>query len=1005
LATTAVGSLAGCSDLFSDEKAVDIVISSATLNLHADQTATLSIAVTKGKNRLLSLSNPEEIINVDATIGAIEETDSGEISVEFDEFVRRRSIADGQVLYSHPPIGFDVGDQSPGDIALEIIYPEVTVSTESEEFQYTPRYRFSGGTLDEYLDYTTLNEAGIDQRYAGDWYSPYEKFEQLSDDDRKLDFAGTGILEQLYLAGYASETEATWVGDADTDSNPSKYVHSPLHSRPPWSYTTTVPESTQIPGTGHLASAYLIKLQREAVLRDRLSLTANNVLLDQTTDREDVLSSLSTFLQDTFETLAEIPSIATGVGAIEFAGTLAGLANSTDALTNDLESLADFGDFTNNINRADKTLSYAHLVALTGLELNQVAIVSAVTIDDDWRTHSFGRYNDILLQQFVTVYALRKMVLGALTTSYQDFKAETSSQRKIATWLLTATQDYLWSVNRSFNYLSQLRGAELASGTVSIEPDAIETPAYAHTSTVVSARVENTTGTRYRDTLRIRLNGEPVGQRSTDLDPGEYNDIDFEIMFSEPGTYEVSINQTPVDTIAVETAFEIGTPESTKSTVEVGEPVVIELPVTNTTSKPLEFVYSVDAGNGRDTQTVRTTIEANESEVVRAPLVYQQPGTYTVTVEDETLGELTVSPCSFPSDQAFPMTGYNEENQGYNPVASGPPGELEAGTPIVRWEYTLSSDQYSWQPILADGDLFLLGEQSLVSLNPCTGAEHWSTDLNGVTGGTPAYLDGRVYLADKEGTAYALDSGTGEIVSQTGLPENATSAVVSDSTVYLYNEQENFDFTPEQLSAFDTELNPEWSAEVVDGYQHGHPALSDDTIIVAVGKDIVAYNARNGEERWQHDRSYGNDPVAVSDGAVYSMGWSGYSDGDTVAKHSLSDGSKIAGNNWSQSINTVPVIAGDGVFGGTGNGVVAFDTETLQHRRTYSTPGSVANPFAVTEEQIYAADDEGNVVCFNRATGTKEWQYSMATGRGYSVVAADGVLYVNTTNGGLIALG
>jgi outer membrane protein assembly factor BamB len=117
---------------------------------------------------------------------------------------------------------------------------------------------------------------------------------------------------------------------------------------------------------------------------------------------------------------------------------------------------------------------------------------------------------------------------------------------------------------------------------------------------------------------------------------------------------------------------------------------------------------------------------------------------------------------------------------------------LDVETGRDRWKQDRGAAQSWASPILTDAGgrlrLILSATPMVAAYDALTGAELWSKDvLSNEIGSSPAYANGRVFVANQYAKAVALDAATGEVLWSTeelDLP-NAGSPVATDRHLFM----------------------------------------------------------------------------------------------------------------------------------------------------------------------------------------------------------------------------
>ncbi|WP_249030060.1 outer membrane protein assembly factor BamB family protein [Halorubrum ezzemoulense] len=185
-----------------------------------------------------------------------------------------------------------------------------------------------------------------------------------------------------------------------------------------------------------------------------------------------------------------------------------------------------------------------------------------------------------------------------------------------------------------------------------------------------------------------------------------------------------------------------------------------------------------------------------------------------------------------------------------------------------RWRNDLA--EYASAPAIADGTVvYGAGGPRVVAYDAASGAELWTTDVDGDATATPTVADGRVLIGTRAGTLYALDLGDGSVEWTDDLPGpvRRSVAVTADRAV-----------VPTELGLVAVGDGGErlWSDEKIAGATA--PMVADGVAYLGDGRTVRAIAVEDGTERWSfrsRERSYtdvllqgGRAAPTVVDGVV-----------------------------------------------------------------------------------------------------------------------------------------
>jgi len=234
----------------------------------------------------------------------------------------------------------------------------------------------------------------------------------------------------------------------------------------------------------------------------------------------------------------------------------------------------------------------------------------------------------------------------------------------------------------------------------------------------------------------------------------------------------------------------------------------------------------------------------------------------------------------------------------------------------------------------------------------------WGRDSGDGTDGqfvklVPALVDGRIYVADRDGTVWALELETGKLIwrSKTGLAISAATGV--GGGLVLVGSSEG------QLAALDAETGEQrWRVDVTSEVL-SVPQIYEDTVIIqTVDGAISALSTQDGQRRWIYNRSVpvltlrGTSTPFVGGGVVLA----GFANGEMVALE-VATGREV----WQTAV------------------AVPHGRTELQRIVDVD-----ANP-VVDQGLLYAASYQGRLVAVSLQDGHVLWNRGMSTYAGMAV--------------------
>lgn len=331
-------------------------------------------------------------------------------------------------------------------------------------------------------------------------------------------------------------------------------------------------------------------------------------------------------------------------------------------------------------------------------------------------------------------------------------------------------------------------------------------------------------------------------------------------------------------------------------------------------------------------------------------------------------------------------------------------------------------------PVVADGKIFTLDSEALVSAVSTSGQVVWTRNLvpardagRDATGGGLAYADGKIFISSGFGLLTALDAETGEELWQQKLQAPGSgSPSVSGGLVYLVAG----DKTAWAVDADTGRIRWQLAAasdknNILGG---AAPAVNDRLVVFSFGSNEVQAAFKQGGLRlWDSvisGRRSGFARSRISDvtGGPVIVGdtiYAGTHSGRMVALETDSGARKWTVEEGPMS----PVwVAGDAVFLVTeGNDLVRLDAATGEYVWVEKLPFFIKDRprrqrgvFAhygpvLAGGKLYVASSDGLIRAFDPVDGSQTGQADIRGGASSAPVFAGGVMYVVSGNGELLA--
>jgi outer membrane protein assembly factor BamB len=189
---------------------------------------------------------------------------------------------------------------------------------------------------------------------------------------------------------------------------------------------------------------------------------------------------------------------------------------------------------------------------------------------------------------------------------------------------------------------------------------------------------------------------------------------------------------------------------------------------------------------------------------------------------------------------------------------------------------TIPFKSFEASPLLQGETLYLAsrynkkgGKSGLWALDRRTGEVRWFRKLgqtaNSKIGASPAYRNGRVFVAAYDGNVYAVNAASGKILWRTKLSGSFYSTpAISGSRLYLGSNSNGVVYC---LNTSNGKVV--WQRDLGSSV-HSSPAVYNNRLFLGVGKTFVAISTRNGSSIWSlpaRTKIWGS--ATVMNGIVY----------------------------------------------------------------------------------------------------------------------------------------
>ena len=346
----------------------------------------------------------------------------------------------------------------------------------------------------------------------------------------------------------------------------------------------------------------------------------------------------------------------------------------------------------------------------------------------------------------------------------------------------------------------------------------------------------------------------------------------------------------------------------------------------------------------------------------------------------------------------WPMFRQDPAHTAYSSI-SGP------STPKVLWTFSDDSNSLEGSPAVVDGKIYVgSANGNVYCLNATNGHQIWlNFKINAEIQSSPAVANGFLYFCARDGGVYCLDAQTGDKVwkFQTGLGMGTSPTVVNgyvyassqDGNLYCLNALNGHEVWTFSLTSLAGPSSPYDEPDITSGSTS--PAVVDGYVYVG-GTHFYCLNASSGALSWSFSANVATSPT-VFEGKVY------FSARDQNAYClDASTGNVI----WEKPIitselyfGTSPAVANGLVY--FGSWVQCVNASTGERIWRYGTGDIYADSSpTVAGQYAYFCGNDGNTYCVKASSGEYVWKSKSG---GDSPVVVNGVLYV--TGGSLTAFG
>jgi outer membrane protein assembly factor BamB len=343
---------------------------------------------------------------------------------------------------------------------------------------------------------------------------------------------------------------------------------------------------------------------------------------------------------------------------------------------------------------------------------------------------------------------------------------------------------------------------------------------------------------------------------------------------------------------------------------------------------------------------------------------------------------------------------------------------------ILKWSFATGSAIHS-SPALADGTVYFGSRDGkLYAVDAATGEKRWEFQTGSWVESTPAIVGGIVYFGSNDGALYALDAENGEMVWEFRTPYPIMSSPAVANGMVIFGSDDYSVYALDALKG--TRL---WRFDTL-GPVRSSPAVSEGIVYIGSGAEYVyTLNAADGRLRLHfktYAAVYGSPAVAGRtaffanyNGLLYAVNGNAHNWPleYTIRPYWIqvwafgvpvpappSQSGFLWGLKLGRVVSSSPVLAGDSLYIGADNNLLAIDLKNHQQLWSFRTQGVVSSTPAVTGTAIYAGSEDGRLYAVDIATGKKLWDFATGAKITASPTVADGTVYIGSEDGKVYAI-
>lgn len=328
--------------------------------------------------------------------------------------------------------------------------------------------------------------------------------------------------------------------------------------------------------------------------------------------------------------------------------------------------------------------------------------------------------------------------------------------------------------------------------------------------------------------------------------------------------------------------------------------------------------------------------------------------------------------------------------------------------PGVKWVVETTGRINNSAPTIVDGTVYVgTWGKYLYAIDAESGTVQW-TDNNEIVSTGPIVIGDTVYyVIVDDSQLHALDAETGNTKWTYKSDKADNKLTVTEpsgfgETVYVgTGELGGANLTGQEVHAVNADTgNREWKTEVYEPVATA-PTATAESVFVLADDVLLALDPETGTRHWTYNmpgESNNADPApVVGNGFVYAC-----TDSDGLCAVDAETGELV----WETTsedlmehtnrcrIRSTPTVAGDTLYVGVSDFVMALDAHTGEHKWKFKTGSYVSNAPTVADGVVFVPSWDESIRGIDVETGDLLWEFEAPAKVSASPIVSDGVLYM-----------